>query len=450
MLEWAGGTAAAYCCKVLSDLGAEVVRAQLDGRVPHDAGGPSPTGSTLDDLRSLYLTTGKRTLLHDASTDAAERLAELARQADVIVTDEAASAEMPLPDPLPGRVICCSITPFGLVGPYSGYSGTHLTVFQSGGEGHLIPSGAGWEQFPDRPPLQLGSEIGLFDTGANAAVAILGAVYRQRATGQGELIDVSAQESQLTLNRTRLSRFNNDGVEMRRGPSGYGAGGMLECSDGRIQLVGVRPEHWQKLESMDEGAELANAARWTGGSDEIALQRAALVEWCRARPRATAVRILAEAGCPVGAYCTPSDMLTDPQLAHREFFQVVPSVNGAGIPLPGAPYQMSATPVSLEAGSRQDIVGASFETPAIQHPGEAKAESGRPLEGIRIVDFTWAAAGPYATLLLAFLGAEVIKVETSRRRHDPAREGSSPTTAASTRAPTSASSTWANGQPGST
>ena len=43
-----------------------------------------------------------------------------------------------------------------------------------------------------------------------------------------------------------------------------------------------------------------------------------------------------------------------------------------------------------------------------------------PLDGIRIVDFTWAWAGPYAALLLALLGAEVIKVE-SRQRLDHTR-----------------------------
>src|SRR4030095_14015091 len=41
--------------------------------------------------------------------------------------------------------------------------------------------------------------------------------------------------------------------------------------------------------------------------------------------------------------------------------------------------------------------------------------SDRPLEGIRIADFTWVWAGPFATLQLAHLGAEVIRVETQSR-----------------------------------
>jgi hypothetical protein len=65
--------------------------------------------------------------------------------------------------------------------------------------------------------------------------------------GVEQCIDVSAQESQLTLDRTRLSRYQNDGLVLRRERNRYGIIGMLRCRDRYIHVPIIWEEQWDAI-----------------------------------------------------------------------------------------------------------------------------------------------------------------------------------------------------------
>ena len=450
---------APYAAKLLADLGADVVKVEPPEGDPARRRGPFP-GDAPDPEASglfLYLNTNKRGVRLDLATPRGrEALLRLAAGADLLVENlgprrmELLGLDAAVLAAANPRLVVASISPFGQSGPYRDRAANDLVVFHMSGYGYHL--GGAVEDPAREPPLKAAEAQADFVAGVNGALAALAALSARDRTGLGQRVDVAALEALVPFSFGEIARAVYEGARSGRRraenpPTGTVA--VLPTADGHV-AVSPREEHlWARW------LEVMGSPPWA--ADERFRDRAArtanwaaleplLAAWTRQRTKEEVFRAAQAVRVPAFPVNSIDGVFDWPQLDARGFFQEVEHPRAGRLRYPTAPYRFSAggwelrrpapllgehdSEVLLCHGQRmaEGQVTAPPGAPPQATPSPCPSPRGggdadKPLAGVRVVELTWVIAGPLTTKYLALLGAEVIRIESTRRAEFRARGG---------------------------
>jgi crotonobetainyl-CoA:carnitine CoA-transferase CaiB-like acyl-CoA transferase len=354
IVECGQQVAAAYAGKLLADLGADVVKVEPPGGDPIRWRGPF-VGGVEDPERGglfLYLNANKRGAMLDPTRDRAA-FATLVAGADALVHNvpppamaahgldfDALAARNP-------RLVMASITPYGLDGSKRDWQATDLTLWNAGGIAYLNGGGYGADTLPPLRPFGSQSE---FQGGVNAALATLGALLARRRSGRGQHVVVSIQQALAAILELTFEYWPYQGlIASRLGRKPIQPLDFLECRDGWVFICCVEEHQWQEFVRMIGSPDWAGielfADRLSRGANWDAL-KLFLQEWASEQSVAEVYAAAQQRRIPFAPVSSMSDLLASPHLAARGFFATL-EVGGARVTMPGAPYQLSATPCTM-------------------------------------------------------------------------------------------------------
>jgi crotonobetainyl-CoA:carnitine CoA-transferase CaiB-like acyl-CoA transferase len=433
IVECGEGVAASFATKLMADLGAEVIKVEPpEGDITRRYG-PFP-GNQPDPEKSglfIYLNANKRGVTLDLTKEK-DRVSmhSLLRNADLLVHNVApakrdslglASAKLAVAFP---SLVVAAISPFGDDGPYRDWNAYELNVVNAGGWAFLSP---GASEFPELPPLKAFGHQGDYQGGLHACFAALAAYFHRLETGKGQSIEVSQQECIAGMLEMNLMHYSYAGRETSRlGTRVLGPWKIMDTADGHILAVCVEEDQWRRLVELMGDPEWAHEEvfqdRLARGRNADALY-ALMQEWISAQKTQELYHEAQRHRIPFAAVNNMEDLYANEHLAERGFFVELEQPGIGKIKLPGAPSKYASgwsigTPAPRLGEHNAELLNekkSAHVAPSSINRAAGRIRHALPLAGIRVLDFTWAWAGPFCTLQLAHLGAEVIRVESEKR-----------------------------------
>ncbi len=356
-----------YCCKMLADMGAEVIKIEPPGGDPMRKIGPFLSGEPHPE-KSLYwfhMNTNKRSVTLNLDVEQGQELLKrLATTSDVMVETfppgklEEMKLGYEVLSEVNARLILASLTPFGQTGPWRSYQSSDLVASALGG----LMSLCGW---PDGPPERIAGSVAYHQCSLQAALGIVVALYNRLATGRGVHIDVSMHESMPVTMLASVPNYVAMGEIRRREGDGHSqpTNGTFPCKDGYVDLRAFNSD-WPNLVAWLDSKGMAGdlvEEKWKDPfvrRDKNAIKHidSIICAFLAGFTKKEAYEEGQRRGVQIGAINGPEDIAQDPQLLARNYFVDVehPEI-GATFKYPGAPFKLSETPWSIRR--RAPLIG---------------------------------------------------------------------------------------------
>ncbi len=351
VIENGKGVAASYAGRLLALMGATVIKLERPGDGdPLRREVPQLDEDLGTSAMFAYLNVQKSGVTIDLTTAPGRQLlGELLDRAAVFIDDTHPSERSDMgisPERLCGErpgLIYVSVLPFGAAGAHKDYRAYELNSFHAGGEGYLMPNGLALEMFPERPPIKVHGHFAELNGGTSAVCATLAALFVQPDAG-GQLVDVSVQDANVALSCFALQQLGEGVLENRHGRS-FKYGGVLECSDGYVQILTLEQHQWEGLVTLMGSPEWALEAALKDPL-ERGRRGAHINKHLRAWAKTQQVEDLVKRGqavnVPLAKYAEADDIFASAQTRERGMFANVAAAGGREVPVLVAPFQASA------------------------------------------------------------------------------------------------------------
>lgn len=316
-----GGFATGYCGRLFAQAGHDVVRIEPE---------TAPPGWVSQRASDLFLHAGKRRM----TPQPAGVVAALAAAADVVIL------EAPNADAVAAAgydawqtPVKATITPFGRTGPKRNWHATPSTVLAMGGYSNLMGD-------QGRAPLSLPGHYTEFQA-ANFAYT---AINANRLAGRHNDIDIGMLEVLLALSQfTTVMWHCKREIRSRHGSDFWSVvpSNLFRCLDGWV-YVNIVPIFWDPFLACIQRPELTidprfetNEARMANRDALHQLVNEAIADVPKAllRERATEARI------PAGIVQTFDEILDDPHLGERGFWQTI-GAQDQRVKTPNPPFRI--------------------------------------------------------------------------------------------------------------